>query len=300
MTAPSTAQGAILVTGAGGLAASAVVRAFVQSGQPVRNPAKAARFAAFPLVEVVEGDMARPETLTRALAGVDRALLASSPDPHIVEVQTAFIDAAAKSGVQHIVKFSGLSAADVDSTFVFADMHAKIEQHLERSGVGWTHLRPSQFMTEYLREWPTILAQGALFLPLQDARLVPVDVVDVARAARLLLTTPGHAGKTYAMSGPEALSMTEIAERVTDAVGRETRYVAVTREQRKQALLAAGVPPFFVDALDAQAGERLRGAESVVHPETHTALGIRPTTFAEFARRNAGAFLGELAYVGLT
>jgi hypothetical protein len=77
------------------------------------------------------------------------------------------------------------------------------------------------------------------------------------------------------------------------------RYVPITREQRMQALLAAGVPSFSVDALDAQAGERLKGMEATVHPETHTALGITPTPFAEFARRHAGAFLGESVYVGL-
>jgi uncharacterized protein YbjT (DUF2867 family) len=213
--------------------------------------------------------------------------------------QSTFIDAARKADVRHIVKFSGLSAADVDTPFVFGSMHAEIERHLEGSGLAWTHLRPSQFMTEYLREVPTILAQGALLLPLEDARLVPVDVGDIAKAAFALLTTPGHEAKIYAMSGPEALSMEEVAEQISAAIGRAVRYVSITREERKQALLAAGVPPFSVDALDAQAGERLKGTEATVHPETHTALGIAPIRFAEFAGRHAGAFLGESVYVGL-
>jgi uncharacterized protein YbjT (DUF2867 family) len=105
--------------------------------------------------------------------------------------------------------------------------------------------------------------------------------------------------KIYALSGPEALNMAEIAEQISRAIGKTVQYVSISREERKQALLAAGVPSFFVDALDAQAGERLKGMEAMVHPETHTALGISPTTFAEFARRNAGAFLGESVYVGL-
>ena len=93
--------------------------------------------------------------------------------------------------------------------------------------------------------------------------------------------------------------MAEIAGQISAAVGRAVRYVPITRDQRKQALLAAGVPSYSVDALDAQAGERLKGTEATVHPETHTALGITPTLFAEFAGRNAGAFLGESAYAGL-
>jgi uncharacterized protein YbjT (DUF2867 family) len=87
--------------------------------------------------------------------------------------------------------------------------------------------------------------------------------------------------------------MEQIAEQISRAIGKTVRYVNISREERKQALLAAGVPSFFVDALDAQAGERLKGTEAIVHPETHATLGIAPTTFAEFARRNAGAFIGE-------
>jgi uncharacterized protein YbjT (DUF2867 family) len=296
-------DGQILVTGATGLAGSAVIREFVRNGYPVRalvrSRAKARAFEAFPTVEVVEGDMSRPATLDAALSGVDRVLLISSSDQQMAERQSTFIDAARKADVRHIVKFSGLSAADVDTPFVFGSMHAEIERHLEGSGLAWTHLRPSQFMTEYLREVPTILAQSGLFLPLEDAKLVPVDVADIAKAAVALLTTPGHEAKIYAMSGPEALSMEEVAEQISAAIGTVVRYVSITRDARRQALLATGVPSFFVDALDVQAGERLKGTEATVHPETHTTLGITPTPFADFARRNAGAFLGESVYVGL-
>jgi uncharacterized protein YbjT (DUF2867 family) len=196
--------------------------------------------------------------------------------------------------------FPGLSAADTGSPFIFATMHAEIERYLEQSGLSWTHLRPSQFMTEYLREVPTILAHGTLFLPYKDAKIATMDVADIAKAGFVLLTTRGHEGKTYAISGPEALSMKEVADHISRAIGRKVQYVSVSGEERKQALLAAGVPSFFVDALDAQASERLKGMEAAVHSEAYTILvGIPPTTFSEFARRNTGVFLGESIYVGL-
>src|SRR5262245_19799811 len=88
--------------------------------------------------------MSRPETLTPALSGGERVLLVSSANEKMVETQTAFIDAAKKAGVAHVIKFSGLSAADVDSPFIFATMHAQVERYLEQSGLSWTHLRPSQ------------------------------------------------------------------------------------------------------------------------------------------------------------
>jgi uncharacterized protein YbjT (DUF2867 family) len=289
----------ILVTGANGLAGSAVIREFARQQSPVRalvrSRAKARALETSPTVELVEGDMVRPETLADALSGVDRVLLISSSNLQMVETQSAFIDAAKKAGVRYIVKFSGLNAS-LASPFLFNRMHAEIEGYLERSGVTWTHLRPSQFMSEYLREGPTIVADSGIFLPFEDATLAPVDVEDIAKAACALLHNAGHEGKCYEMTGPEALSMTEIAEQISLAIGKPVRYVNIPPADRTRALLAAGVPAYIADALDVQARERRKGTtgEAVVHPETHIAFGIRPTTFAEFARRNAAVLRGDM------
>src|SRR5262249_48333768 len=220
----------ILITGAGGLAGSAVIREFARNQSPVRalvrSRAKAEALAGLPNVELVEGDMQRPETLSEAFSRVDRALLISSSDLEMVKTQSAFIDAAKKAGVRHVVKLSGLKAS-LTSPFMFNRMHAEIERHLERSGVAWTHLRPSQFMTEYLREVPTITHQNALFLPLEDVKLAPVAIDDIAKAVSALLRTPGHEAKRYEMTGPEALTMAEVAEQISAAVGKTVRYVNV-------------------------------------------------------------------------
>jgi uncharacterized protein YbjT (DUF2867 family) len=287
----------ILITGAGGLSGPIIVREFARQGYPVRalvrNRAKAQALEGLSGVELVEGDMLRPDTLTYALSGVDRVLLISSPDQQMAETQCTFIDAAKKAGVRHIVKFSGLNST-FDSPFIFSRMHAEIERYLENSGVAWTHLRPSQFMQVYLREVPGIVTKSAFFLPLEDAKLAPVDIEDIAKAACILLHTQGHEGKSYDMTGPEALNMTEIAEQISLAIGKTVQYVNIPQVERRQALLAAGIPAYFVDALDVQAELRRQGAEAAIHLETHTALGVRPTTFAEFARRNAAAFRGEM------
>jgi uncharacterized protein YbjT (DUF2867 family) len=290
----------ILVTGATGLAGSVMIREFARQHAPVRalvrSRTKAQALEAFPTVELVEGDMLRPETLTNALSGVDRVLLISSPNQQMVETQCTFIDAAKKAGVRHIVKLSGVTTS-LDSPFLFSRMHAEISRYLELSGLAWTFLRPSQFMTEYLREVPTIIAEHAFFFPFEDAKLATVDVDDIAKAAFAVLTTPGHEGKTYKISGPEALSLTEIAEQISLATGSTVRYVNISPEERKRAQLAAGMPAYVVDALDVQSRLRREGnGEEVVHPETHIALGIRPTTFAEFARRHAADFLGTSAW----
>src|SRR5216683_5796615 len=282
----------ILVTGATGLSGSIVIREFARQTTPVRalvrTRAKSRALETLPTVALVEGDMLRPETLAAALHSVDRVLMISSSDPRMVETQCTFIDACKKAGIKHVVKFSGAeSGIGFDpGKFRFVRMHEEIERYLERSGLAWTHLRPSQFMQVYLREVPTIVAESAFFLPMEDAKLAPVDVEDIAKAAFALLRAPEHEGKSYDMTGPEALSMTEIAEQISLAIGKTVRFVNISQAERKRALLAAGVPPYFADALDVQGSERRKGAEAVVHPETHATLQIRPTTFAEFALRN--------------
>jgi uncharacterized protein YbjT (DUF2867 family) len=286
----------ILVTGATGLNGSAAIREFVRRREPVRalvrSAAKAASLGTPASVEVAEGDMLRQETLGAALEGVDRVLMISAADAQLAKTQRAFIDAAKRAGVKHIVKFSGLGAA-LDTSFRFNRMHAEIERYLEESGLEWTHLRPSQFMQTYLREAPTIASEAAFYLPLENARLAPVDVEDIAKAAFALLHGDGHEGRAYEITGPEALTMDEVAERLSRALGKTVRYVNVAPEEKRRALLAAGVPPAFADAMDELFSERRKGMESTVNLGTHEELGVRPTTFEDFARRNAAIFRGE-------
>jgi uncharacterized protein YbjT (DUF2867 family) len=206
-----------------------------------------------------------------------------------------FEDAARAAGVRHVIKFSGLDARP-DTTFPFGLMHKEIEEYLERSGLAWTHLRPTGFMQEYLREAPSIMNDGAFYLALGDVRLNPIDLVDVAKVAFLLLRDGGHEGARIAITGPEALTMAEIADRISRAIGKTVRYVAVSPAARRQALIAHGIPAEFADALDKQVKERLKGGiESQVDLSTHQLFNVKPTTFLEFAQRNAKAFSAAAA-----
>jgi uncharacterized protein YbjT (DUF2867 family) len=175
-------------------------------------------------------------------------------------------------------------------------MHEEIERYLERSGVGWTHLRPSQFMQVFLREVPTIAGEGAIFLPFEPTQqFSPVDVEDIAKVACELLVRDGHESKSYDMTGPEALSLRDIAARISEVAEKPVRVVTVTPADRRRALLAAGASAYFADALDEQTAERRRCPTSAVDLTTHALFGVRPTTFAEFAQRHANAFRGAAA-----
>jgi uncharacterized protein YbjT (DUF2867 family) len=286
----------ILVTGASGLNGSELVRRLSAKGIPtralVRNPANARALALLPNVEVVMGDMARPDSLTEALRGVDRAMLISSSDPTMVETQCSFIDAAKTAGVKHVVKLSGI-IPELDSPFRFARMHAEIEKRLEASGVPYTHLRAGEFMPSYFRQVPSIVARGVMALPMADARIASVDIGDLAEVSIAVLTTSGHEGKTYPLTGPESLSMAEVAGKLSAATGNTIRYVDVPPEEANKARLAAGMPPYLAEGLDELFAERRQGKESKVWPTIEEVFGFRATSFDEFASRNAAIFRGE-------
>ena len=286
----------ILVTGATGLNGKELLRVLSASGVAVRalvrNPAKAEAIAALPNVEIVQGDMAHPETLAAGLRGVDRAMLISSSDPMMLDVQTNFIDAAKQAGVKHVVKLSGIMP-ELDSAFRFARMHGEIEKRLEASGMAFTHLRAGEFMPAYFRQVPNITAKGAMFLPMEDASIASIDVGDIAEIAAKVLTGSGHEGKTYPLTGPQALTMTEVAEKLSAATGKTIRYVNVPPEAARQAQLAAGMPPYLADALFELFAERRNGKEAKVWPDAERLLDRRPTSFDEFAKRNAAVFRGD-------
>jgi uncharacterized protein YbjT (DUF2867 family) len=145
-------------------------------------------------------------------------------------------------------------------------------------------------MQVYLREALSIKTQGALCLPLGDIRLSPVDVEDIAKVAFTLLHKGGFLFQRLGMTGPEALSMTEIAGIIGNAIGKPVQYIKISPAERRQMFLSAGLPALFVDAMDQQTAERLRHPESKVDLSTHHLMGIHPTSFKEFVARNVTAF----------
>lgn len=159
--------------------------------------------------------------------------------------------------------------------------------------MAFTHLRPGEFMSVYFRQVPNIVSKGALLLPMENARIASVDVGDIAEIAATVLTASGHEGKIYSLTGPQALTMAEVAEKLSAATGKTIGYVNVAPEQARQAQLAAGMPAFLADALFELFAERRKGMEAKVWPDSEMLLKRQPRSFAEFASANAAAFRGE-------
>jgi len=286
----------ILVSGAAGLSGTLIVQALVarqyQVRALVRDVAKAQHIANMPGVNVFTGDMSVKETLKAALDGVERVMLISSANDRMVETQCTFIDTCKQAGVHHIIKFSGEESQQGydPQRFRFTREHEQIEDYLENSGLQWTHLRPSQFMQVYLREATAMQQTGELRLPLEKIHMSPVDLRDVAKIGAALLAEGEHYGESLRITGPDALSMADIAGIVSNITGKTIRYVAVSWNERKAALLSAGLPAYFIDALAEQTAERTRNPEAIVDNHTHQLFGLTPTTFEQFAVQHSHIF----------
>jgi uncharacterized protein YbjT (DUF2867 family) len=295
-TSKQMVKSKILVTGAAGQSGSLVIRELIKQGIAVkalvRNRNQARSWAGNSQVEIIEGDMLCKDSLHVALEGIERALLISSANAQMVETQCSFIDACKYNGVPHIIKFSGEeSQIGFDpGNFRFTREHEQIEDYLEYSGLQWTHLRPSQFMQVYLREIFTIKAKGILSLPLENIQMSPVDLHDVARIAAALLISGGHQSESLRITGPQALSMADIAAIIARVIDKPVCYIPISIEEHSRALLDAGLPPFFVEAIAVQTAERRRHPQARVDLGTYQMFGVTPTYFEEFALRHAADF----------
>jgi uncharacterized protein YbjT (DUF2867 family) len=277
----------ILVTGASGTVASELAKTLQTQGRRVRlafhseDKAKQARDQG---KDAVALDYDKPETLPAALAGVESVYLVSA----LATPELNVVSAAKAAGVRKIVKQSVWGAAG--EGFSFAKWHRPVERAIESSGLAWTFLRPNGFMQNFVNFMgATIRSQNAFYLPMKDARVSHIDVRDIARVAARVLSEPGHDGKSYDLSGPQALGNAEAAEHLSRALGRTIRYVDVSFADYKQGALAAGVPEPYADALVDLYRHYLAGQASRVSPVVRELTGREPITFAEFARDHAAA-----------
>jgi len=128
---------------------------------------------------------------------------------------------------------------------------------------------------------------STLRLPFENISLSPIDAQDIAKIAHLLLPDGGHEGESLDMTGHEALTMDEIAARISTAIGKPVKYVSIDPEIRRRELLTRALPEGFVDALDDQTKERLKHPIAKVLTATHEMFGVQPTHVADFAQRHA-------------
>jgi len=241
----------ICVTGASGTVGREVIAQLQAAKAPFRatysskQGAEAARSRG---IEAVVGDYARPETLHAAFRGCDRVFLLGPNTLDQTELESNVVKAAQHVGVRHVVKQSVMGAEREDSSL--ARVHRPVEKSIEASGLGWTFLRPNSFMQNVVTFMaPTIKAEGVFYSATDQAKISHVDVRDIADVAVKALTEPGHEGRVYTLSGPEALSYDDLAAELSRALGRTIRHVSLSPAELKAAMLAEGMPEGLVDRM---------------------------------------------------
>jgi len=281
----------ILVTGATGNVGSAVLAQLVQEGQQVRvlarNPAKLGEIAS--KVEVVQGDLTKPETLDPAFAGAEKVFLLCNAGESMPEVIGGAVDAAKRAGVKHIVFLSSSSVAG-DYAPSIGRWHTEAEAKIKASGIAWTMVRPGVFASNTLRWAGSIKAQGAVFEPAGRGAMAPIDPRDIAEVAVKALTTPGHEGQAYLLTGSEMLTPAEQLAIIGAAIGKPLRFVDVPVDAAREGMKKAGMDEALIQALTEVFTTLREGRGKEMTPTVEELLGRKPRTFAAWVQSNVEAF----------
>lgn len=283
-----------LVTGATGTTGRLVAKGLLERGHEVRvlvrDPARALELEEAG-ASVVMSDLGRPNTVARALVGIQKAYLVVTASPTQVELNHNFFAAARGAGLTHVVRLSVIGA-DAESPIELARLHARSDQELRDSGIAWTIVRPHSFMQNFLMYAPGIQAEGAFYAPMGNGTIPMIDARDIAEVLITALTHAGHEDKVYTLTGPQALSFADAAFVISRVCGREVRYVDVRPEVAKQGMLAAGMDPWLVDNLLRLYAVFSRGLADAITGDVGAVLGHDPTSFERFVQDHSASFCG--------
>ena len=268
------------ITGSTGRLGGRIARRLADAGVPqrllVRDPARAPQLPGSTLAAASYDDAT---AVRDALTGLSTVLMVSGAEhPDRVGQHRTFIDAAAEAGVEHLVYVSFLGAAP-DSTFTLARDHWATEEHVRARGLHATFLRDSL----YADFFPLMTgADGVIRGPAGDGRVAAVAQDDIADAAVAVLRDPGaHAGATYDLTGPAALSLTEVAETITAVTGRPVRYHPETLDEAYASRAAYGAPDWQVEAWISTYTAIAAGDLETVSDDVKRLTGREPLTLRE-------------------
>src|SRR5256886_8795210 len=233
----------ILVTGATGTIGRDVARQLSAKGVAVRagvrDQAKAKK--ELPDIALVPFDFENEKMFSAALEGVEKVFLLPPLLPNQLELMNRFVDAAKRAGVGHIVKLSAIGIDD-ETQPTAIKWHSASERHIRESGVAFTFLQPNSFMQNFITYFPP--RNGAIYLPWGNGTASFVDTRDIASVAAKALTSDGHGGRIYTLTGPATLGMAAGALILSQVTGREFQYADGPEPAGGAGTSQAGVPPW--------------------------------------------------------
>jgi NAD(P)H dehydrogenase (quinone) len=260
----------IAVTGATGTIGGRVARALGSGIRlVVRDPSRAPDLG----VEVRQGAYDDSTAMRAAFAGADTVFLVSATEhPERVRLHTTAVDAAVEAGVERIVYTSFLNPA-ADATFTFVRDHWATEQHIRHSGLRHTFLRDSLY-ADFL---PGMVGDdGAIRGPAGDGAVAPVAQDDVVAVAAAVLQSDDYDGQALDLTGPERLTMAQVAAQLSEVTGRRIRYVEETVEEAYASRASYGAAPFEVDGWVSTYTAIAAGELDVVSPVVKMVTGREP------------------------
>ncbi|MCC9311376.1 SDR family oxidoreductase [Kitasatospora sp. RB6PN24] len=285
----------IVVTGATGTVGSKVVSGLRERGESVRALVRdpGSRPAGWDEgVEVVAADYTDPTSLDTALAGADVIYLLVAVHPEMAQHEINVIDAAVRTGLRPRIVLHAAAGVEVKPEGVrFLSAHVTGHAHLQAGGLPWTVLAPNGFHQNFLGMAAAVKA-GRLTAAAGDAPVSWVDARDVAEAAVAVLTTDGHEGAVYTLTGPAGLTHDEIADQLGAVAGRTVAYQAVEPEAALAGMLAAGWDPWRAEGLIELYTFYAGGGAGAVTHDVEKLTGHAPRSFADFAADHAAVFRG--------
>jgi len=286
----------ILIAGASGSVGRMVLAEVARGGERVRAMYRSQEDAAKAPAgtEVVIADFSKKASLLPALRGVESVYLVCSPIPELVQLEGNAIEASVEAGVRRIVLNSAMGAADYTTSF--PSWHRAVEDKLKGAKLAHCILRPNSFLQNVLTYYaPSIRTQGAFYGGMGKARTSYLDVRDIAAVAAKALRSSEHDGKTYELNGPEALTCTEVAEKISRRAGIPVQYVDIPAEAQRKAMLDQGMPEWQVTALLELQEYYTGGRGESVDGVLEGLLGRPPITMDQFLEEFAEEFRGQAA-----
>jgi NAD(P)H dehydrogenase (quinone) len=283
----------ILVTGATGRIGYRLMEKLADAHADVtamvRVEAKAADLPGSPRHVVATFDDPPPAEVLRDF---DRVFLLSPAIEEQAELETVFIDALVAAGHgPHVVKVAADGFADPGCEVRFMLSHRQVTAHLNAVGLPVTYLAPALYMEDLLTAADTIRREAVISVPAGHGRVGFVAASDVAAAAARVLTSPGHEGATYALTGRQALAFSAIATRISAVFARKVDYADQPAAKAREVMLASGVSPWQADGnLELFDWIRAGGADTVT-ATVRELTGADPQPVEDWLEESRASFL---------
>src|SRR6202795_1077328 len=279
----------VLISGATGDTGRAAVKEAIALGLDVRAMVhgKDARSEALARLgaEVLLGDLLEIDTVRSAMEGTDAAYFVWPIAPGLIHATVNFAQAAKETGVSIVINLSQRSANRFSTSNSCRDSFIA-EQVLNWSGLAIIHLRPTYFLEWLLYPWQLpYLQQGVLRMPVGKGRHSPIAADDQGRAIAVLLKNPQeHIGKTIPLPGPVEMDHEQMAEELSEALGRKIVFQDLPIDEYCTSIEAMGVPPYVVQHLRGAMADYQTGHMSGADNNVEKLTGHRSMTVGKFAR----------------